>query len=241
MRIPSPSPSIRPRANGPRRANFIAAFTLAGSLAACMSSDPSSPTVPGSLAKVSGDSQTVVHGAALARPMVVRVLAQDGTPLSGITVYWAVATGDSGKLADTTSTSNASGEASMAFTSGPVADSVQISAILNSFSVIGFTQIVTASQATAITPFAGNGAVGVAGAVVQLAVKVTDSAGNPISGVTVTFSTGPHGGTLSTTSATTAATGVARTALTLSAAAGEYTVVASSPGLPSFTLTITQI
>lgn len=129
----------------------------------------------------------------------------------------------------------------MAFTSGPVADSVQISAILNSFSVIGFTQIVTASQATAITPFAGNGAVGVAGAVVQLAVKVTDSAGNPISGVTVTFSTGPHGGTLSTTSATTAATGVARTALTLSAAAGEYTVVASSPGLPSFTLTITQI
>jgi len=233
------SPTSVPRT---LRRVLAASLVVSVSLAACVSNDdPASPTVPSSLAKVSGDSQTVVHGVALPRPMVVRVLAQNGSPLSGVTIFWARAVGDSGKLGDTTSTSNAAGEASMTFTAGALADTIRISALLNTVVGQSFTHFVTASSATALRAFAGDGAAGVVGTVVQLAVIASDNAGNPISGVAITWANGSSGGTVSTTTATTGSNGVARTALTLGTVKGSYTVTATSPGLPTVTLTVTAI
>jgi hypothetical protein len=217
------------------------AFAVAVSMSACLSTDPASATDPGSITKVSGDSQSVVHGGGLAQPMVVRVLAANGAPLSGITVRWAVATGDSGTVADSVSVSNASGEASMRFTAGPFADTVRVGATLSAISVITFTHFVTAGAASQLRPFSGDGSAALVNAVVQMAVRVTDAAGNPISGVAIGWAAGAGGGTISTTSATTDANGVARVALTLGATAGTYTVTATSPGLPSATLTVTAI
>jgi Bacterial Ig-like domain (group 1) len=226
----------------PRRRWLVAGLVAVVSAAACVSTDdPASPTIPSSLVKVSGDSQKVAHGGALPLPMVVRVLAQNGNPLPGVTVFWARATGDSGKLGDTISTSNAAGEASMTFTAGALADTVRISALLNTIVGQTFTHIVTATSASAMRAFAGDGAVGVAGTLLQLAVIVTDAAGNPIPGVAITWATGPSGGTLSTATATSGSNGVARTALTLGTAKGAYTVTATSPGLPTVTLTVTAI
>ncbi len=208
---------------------------------ACLSSDPVSSTIVGSLSKVSGDSQTVVHNVGLASPMVVKVLAQNGTAISGATVRWAMVAGDSGAVADSISTSDASGLASMMFTAGSVADSsVQVTATLDA-TQLTFTHKVTPSQATAIKLFQGDGAAGIAGAVVQLTVQVTDNVGNAIPGVTVAWAVGPKGGTLVPSNVVTSSTGLSRAALTLDAGAGTYTVVVSSPGLPPVTFTVTQI
>jgi alpha-tubulin suppressor-like RCC1 family protein len=76
-----------------------------------------------------------------------------------------------------------------------------------------------------------------AGFAVNLQVKVTDGGGNPVSGVTVTFtapSTGASGaftGGASTATATTDAQGTATApAFTANDQAGDYTVTASAPG-----------
>ncbi len=95
-------PHIRSRSIAP-----LAAVAAAVLLIAC--NDPASSTAPGSMRRVSGDSQTVAAGALLASPMVVRVLAQNGDPLSGVTVSWTLGTNATGTLAASTSTSDASG------------------------------------------------------------------------------------------------------------------------------------
>src|SRR5262245_31783953 len=48
------------------------------------------PRVATSIITVSGDSQTAVVGGALAAPLAVRVLDQDGFALPGAVVNWAV-------------------------------------------------------------------------------------------------------------------------------------------------------
>ena len=73
-----------------------------------------------------------------------------------------------------------------------------------------------------------------------LVVTVTDANGNPVAGITVTFSAS-NGAVLSTSSATTGTNGQASTTVTAGPAAGTITVTASAPGglITSFTLTAT--
>jgi hypothetical protein len=66
------------------------------------------------LSRVSGDSQTATMGTRLANPLVVRVADAKGTPMTGVTVNWAVAAG-SGSIPATSAT-NASGQASAQWT-----------------------------------------------------------------------------------------------------------------------------
>jgi Bacterial Ig-like domain (group 1)/PcRGLX-like protein central beta sandwich domain/Dockerin type I domain len=76
-------------------------------------------------------------------------------------------------------------------------------------------------------------------------VKASDAAGNPLSGVTVTFATALGGGTLSTASAITDSQGLASTTLTLGATPGDCVVSATAGSLAGspviFTATATPI
>ena len=59
-----------------------------------------SPPVPTTLSIISGDNQTGLTGEALANPFVVEVRDENGNPLEGVIVTFAVTAGG-GSLSDT--------------------------------------------------------------------------------------------------------------------------------------------
>jgi uncharacterized protein YjdB len=87
----------------------------------------------------------------------------------------------------------------------------------------------------------GSGQTGFTGATLATALvaRVTDRAGKPVTGVTVSWTADPAAGTLSATATPTDANGDARTQWTLGSGAGTFTVTASAPGLPPATFTAT--
>ena len=93
--------------------------------------------------------------------------------------------------------------------------------------------------ATTLSRVSGSGQSAQVGNVLvnPLVVQVDDQNGNPLSGVSVAFST--TGGTLSSPSATTGANGRASVTLTLPNTAGDVTVTASVAGLTDVTFTAT--
>ena len=96
------------------RATF-ALLALAIALGACNSSE--GPPVPGGVTAVSGNDQFAVVGSPAANPLVVLVSDQNGSPLPNTPVSWTVTSGG-GSVADTSSTSDASGHATMSYTAG---------------------------------------------------------------------------------------------------------------------------
>jgi hypothetical protein len=83
--------------------------------AACNST--SAPPVASSVAVVSGNNQYATVGTSVANPLVVLVSDDNGNPFGNAPVSWRVVSGG-GTVADTTSTSNASGYATMTYTAG---------------------------------------------------------------------------------------------------------------------------
>ena len=99
----------------PRAAFALLAFALA--LGACNSS-AEGPPVPSGVTAVSGNNQFAVVNSPASNPLVVLVTDQNGSPLSNATVSWTVTSGG-GSVADSTSTSDASGYARTTYTAGP--------------------------------------------------------------------------------------------------------------------------
>ena len=119
------------------RATF-ALLALALALGACNSSSAEGPPVPGGVAAVSGNSQFAVVGGPAANPLVVLVTDQNGSPLASATVSWKVASGG-GTVADTTSTSDASGYARMNYTAGARAGAATVVATVAQIWTTSFT------------------------------------------------------------------------------------------------------
>jgi adhesin/invasin len=97
------------------RPRAFALLALAIALGACNSSE--GPPVPGGVTAVSGNEQFAVVGSPAANPLVVLVSDQNGSPLPNAPVNWTVTSGG-GSVADTSSTSDASGHATMSYTAG---------------------------------------------------------------------------------------------------------------------------
>ena len=86
--------------------------------------------VPTELVKLSGDNQSGVIGEVLSSPFVVEVRDQDGTPLEGVTVMFAV-TGGSGMLSAPTATTDAAGLAETTLTLGSTPGANTVSATVD--------------------------------------------------------------------------------------------------------------
>ncbi|HEX4935740.1 MAG TPA: Ig-like domain-containing protein [Gemmatimonadaceae bacterium] len=210
-------------------------------VAACGSDTPSSPSIAGKITRVRGDSQSVAAGTSLATPMVVKVVAQNGSPMLGQTVTWSLETGASGTLPSPTSLTDANGEASLSFNAGQVAGKAEVTATVGALAGVKFTQTVVAGPAAKLAKFAGDNAAGLVNAGVGLVVKVTDQYGNAVSGVTVSWELTSTGGTLSAATSTSDSAGLARVTLTLGATPGTYSAKATSGSLPTATFTVTAI
>lgn len=216
---------------------MIASFTL---VASCNSDSSTSPTVAGSIVIQNGDAQTTVVGTGVKNPLVVHVQAQNGNSLAGAVVKWST-TSTLGTLADSVSTTDASGNASMTFAAGVTAGTLNINAQVGTLTAVKFTQTLAPDSATAFIKFAGDGAASIAAGSLALATKVSDKFGNAVSGQTVTWTLGPEGGAISDTLSTTDASGIARTTFTLGATPGQYTVRAKAGTFSILTFTVTGI
>ena len=190
----------------------------------------------------SGNGQSTETDQHLTNPLIVRVLDQNSAVLSGVTVSFSV-NPSSGVLTPTSATTGSDGQASTTLQLGGTASTYTVTASVSGITQQAtFTATVTEPPRTAtLEQGSGDGQTGETGHHLTdpLIVTVLDQYGNPLSGVTVSFSVTPTDGVLSPASVDTDSNGEASTLLQLGSVAGTYTVTASVPGVSSVTFTAT--
>ncbi len=203
-----------------------------------------------------GTPQSAVVGTPFATALETKVKDQYGNPVSGVSVTFAAPVagpdGSFGGSATTAAITNSLGVATApAFTANTLVGTYTVTATVSGVSSgASFSLTDTAGPAASVTAAAGTPQSTVVGTAFASALQATveDQYGNPVSGVSVTFTgptTGPggsFGGSIAIT-ATTNALGVATApAFTAKTLAGSYTVNATVPNVSagaSFNLTQT--
>ncbi|MFL5384232.1 MAG: Ig-like domain-containing protein [Longimicrobiaceae bacterium] len=203
-------------------------------LAACKDGTGLQARTPAQISIINGDGREGKVGTILSVPVIARVADAQGRVAPGEVVSFTVLTGggsvgagsvttDADGLARTTWTlGGAAGEQKLearlvpaSGTGTPLADTARVSALPGSPASIAVVGSATRTDTTGRT------------VADSLAVVVRDGFGNPVPGITVTFTPSAGGGTVSPTSAATRTDGTARTAWTLGSTAGTQTVTAS--------------
>ena len=228
-------------------------FTAAGQEITAV--EPETPQTL-TLTKVSGDEQQGPASAQLAEPFVVSVLDQDGSPLAGVDVTFAVTAGGgmlsaptnanpctiTSSTSSTTVTTNANGQASARLTLGSESGTNTVEATVEGQEPETFTAT-GAEQARPhrLTKVCGDDQENTVGILLAtpFVVLVSDENGAAMAGVVVSFAVTAGGGTLSAATATTDANGRAATRLTLGSQPGTNTVSATVAGLEPVTFTAT--
>ncbi|MBA2322161.1 MAG: Ig-like domain-containing protein [Deltaproteobacteria bacterium] len=195
---------------------------------------------PTQLLLVSGTNQTAKVGTALSNPFVVQLKDNNGNPVAGFAITFTV-TGGGGTVSATSVTTNAMGLAQATLTLGTTVGTNNVSASRSGLVPVNFTATATSGTATQIAISSGNNQSATAGSALinPVVVVVKDANGNPVGGFAVTFAVGTGGGTVSTTSTTTNAQGLAQTTLTLGTTAGTNTVTVNATGLTGSPITFT--
>ena len=210
------------------------------------------PAAAKTITLASGDGQSGTISSTLANPFTVTVTDSAGNPVSGVSVAFQVAIAPGGAtgqgLSVASGITNASGQQSSVLTLGNKAGTYTVTATSAGLagSPATFTSTATAAPAKTITLTSGNNQSKTNSNVLDSAfvITVSDSAGNPVSGASVTFAintapTGAAGQSLSVTSGTTNSAGQFSTVLTLGNKTGSYSVTATSTGLVGSPVTFT--
>ena len=194
-----------------------------------------SPPTPTTLSIVSGDNQSGFTGAVLANPFVVEVRDQFDDPISSVTVTFAVSEGG-GSLSATTGTTDQDGRAESTLTLGtdPGTNTVAVGAEAVSetvtFNAEATVQPLTPSSLSIVSGDNQGGTTDET-LVDPFVVEVLDQHGDPIEGVTVTFTVTGGDGSQSHEMRTTDADGRAEMTLTYGGDPGGYAVTASVEGI----------
>lgn len=213
-----------------------AVLTFAVAFAAGCSSDDDGPTGngggPQAIAFVSGNQQLGAVGSQLLEPFVVRVTDADGDGVSGVSVDWAVIAGG-GSVNFISSTTNADGETSVTLTLGPNAGDNAVTASATGLS--GSPLTFTAEGLVPTTLLAAGGGGQMARTTQTLAaplsVEVEAADGRGVPGVAVSWSVTLGSSTLSASTTTTGANGVATVDLTLGSSPATDSISATVAGL----------
>ncbi|HEX2080131.1 MAG TPA: leishmanolysin-related zinc metalloendopeptidase [Longimicrobium sp.] len=181
-----------------------------------------------------GDGQTAAQGTAVA--VAPRVLVRDAfqNPVAGVAVQFTVTAG-AGGVTGATQTTDANGVAVVgSWTMGPGAGTNTLTATFPGTSVPAVVFTATAGAAGTLSVNAGNNQAAMAGTAVPTvpSVVVRDGSGNPLAGLSVTFTVTAGGGTVGNATATTNASGVASAgSWVLGSTAGPNTLTASVAGV----------
>jgi len=199
--------------------------------------------VASTLAVVAGSNNQVgIAGQPLPVPITVHVLDQNGNSIAGAVVSWTII-GASGSVSSPTSTTNASGDASVIWTLGTVTGTDSLTASLANGTSVLITATATAGAFANLLINSGQGlAVPVGVTSAPMVVRAVDVNGNPVAGVTVNFSTTNLGGLLTPPNfMVTDVNGLASVTLTPVPPTGAFTVTATAGAAPAviFSGTIT--
>jgi adhesin/invasin len=195
---------------------------------------------------VAGNNQTAIVGRTLTVDPSVRIADAFGNPIVGQEVVFEVTAGGGSAVVRRPLT-DANGVATVgAWTLGESPGTNTLRATATGLTIAGnpatFTATATAGAPAAISAVAGTNQSAVAGQLVANApsVVVRDNRGNPVSGVSVTFSIGSGGGTVTGATAVTNTAGIATVgSWRLGATAGAQSLVARLNDLPDVVFTAT--
>ena len=154
--------------------------------------------IPATIVASQGSGQTAATGAGFSLPLTATITDAQGLPVAGASVTFSVTPGSTGASASFAGSGSSVSEATNSngvattpvLTAGSVAGSLSVIATVRGLNTtVTFPLTVTAGVPYALTLGAGASQSAAAGTsfAVPLAVTVTDSHGNPVPGVTVTF------------------------------------------------------
>ena len=171
----------------------------------------------------------------MTNPFVVEVRDENGNPLEGVTVTFAVSAGG-GTLSAGAVTTDANGRAGSTLTLGGDPGTVTVEASVEGISqseIFNAEASLPPPTPTAPSIISSENQEGLTGEplVDPLVVEVHDQYGDPLEGVTVTFTVIAGDGMLSATTVTTDPSGQAETTLTLGTDPGTNTVEVSVEGV----------
>ena len=195
---------------------------------------------PDDIVIVSGNEQEGQAGTQLANPLVAQVVDDADNPVPGVTVTWQVETGG-GSVTPRTSTTDAAGRASTAWTLGRSTGDQRVEASAPGAGSVRFEATATAGSPSALGIVTQPSARPTVGAPFtrQPVIQVRDASGNPVSaaGVTVTAAVSNGTGSLmGTNTQTTDANGRAAFAnLGITGAVGNHRLVFTASGFTSVT------
>ena len=195
-----------------------------------------------------GNNQSATAGAVVVNPPSVKITDANNNPIAGFVVTFAPAAG-SGTVTAGTATSNALGIATVGswrLGSTPGPQSLTATAAGLTGSPITFSATAIAPVPATLTPFAGNNQTASRGRAVATppSVRITDPAGIPVPGFTVTFAVVLGGGTVTGGSAITNENGLATVgSWTLGPGIGENSLTATAGTLSGspFTFNATSV
>jgi hypothetical protein len=211
-------------------ANALTA-TVAGVGSVTFGADARAGTgVMGGAVKEYGDEQFGTPGKKLDISATVRVTDTAGFPLPGAAVSWAVASGG-GSIGYRAETTGTDGLANAEWILGPDAGRQTLSARVGDTTLV-FSATAVPPAAGGFTRASGDSQTGHVGAELaeELRARVTDAAGNPVRGVTVTWGITGGGGSFAFTSSSTGFDGIARAGWILGMTPGPQTATASTGG-----------
>lgn len=194
--------------------------------------------VAGSVVAVDGATQSATVGQPFAQPLTVKVSDADGDPVpNAVVLFAAPASGAGAVLSATSVLTGADGVASATATANTVSGSYTISvSVAGVDTPATFSLVNTAASPATIDPVGPQGGQSTDVATMfaePLVAKVGDEFGNPVEGVTVTFTTPSAGAsaTLSASVVTTDANGLASVTAMANALPGSYVATASVDGV----------
>jgi hypothetical protein len=186
---------------------------------------------PKLVAAAQGDAQTGLAGSTL--PVSPGVVVRDtfANPVPGVTVTFSVVQGG-GSVPDTQATTDSAGVAVVGgWTLGPGPGEQRLRATVSGLPPVDLTATATAGPPATVTVSAGQGQSAPAGTVLpeDPSVRVTDAFGNPVPGISVTFTVASGGGSVTGGTSVTNGAGIA--------AVGSWTLGAS-PGTNNLTASV---
>jgi hypothetical protein len=201
-------------------------------------------TEPARLEAVSGTGQAGSVGTLLADPLVVRVLDSQDRPVPNVTVTFVPGTGAAGSTVQPdTVESDGDGRAAVRWALGtnPGGQTLVARVVGNDGVSASFTAMAGAGEGSQLEKVAGDGQTAIAGTQVadSLVVRVLDSGGQPVAGVTVNWAA-VGGGSVSAPSTVSRADGRTGVRRTLGPTAGEQSTTAGLAGQDAVEVTFTS-
>jgi uncharacterized protein (TIGR03437 family) len=198
-----------------------------------------------SIAISGGNLQTAPISAVLPLPLEVLVTDIGGNPVAGASVTWTVVSGGATLTTAATLPTNPSGRATVGVRLGSAPGPASIRAtVAGVATAVTFTATGVAGGPVGVTKISGDTQSGVVGSrLAPMVVRILDTAGNPVSGVSITFAISSGGGLITPAQPVlTDPTGHASSTLTLPSTPGTVTISVTGAGVPgsaTFTATAT--